>query len=141
MIPRFWRKIKYRYDIVGSICESCGSKFYPPRNFCPVCRRKSRIKEQRFNGRGKILSYTVVHDTPDEFKLNKPYVVALIELDDGPIITSQVVCGPNEVEVGMRVVKAFRKYFEDGDDGVIYYGTKFIPEDKSMESVSSNSSN
>jgi hypothetical protein len=128
MLPRFWRKIKYRYDIVGSECESCGSKFYPPRNLCPVCRRRSRIKEIDFGERGTVVSYTVVYDSPDEFKLQKPYVVALIKLDDGPLITSQVVCDPDRVEVGMRVVKAFRKYFEEGDAGIIYYGTKFVPE-------------
>ncbi|AGK60743.1 putative nucleic-acid-binding protein containing a Zn-ribbon [Archaeoglobus sulfaticallidus PM70-1] len=129
MLPRFWRKIKYRYDIVGTVCENCGSKFYPPRNFCPICRRKGKIREQTFSSKGRILSYTVVHDAPDEYKLAKPYIVALIELDDGVVLTSQVVCDPQEVHIGMRVKKAFRKYYEDGESGIIYYGTKFVPDD------------
>jgi hypothetical protein len=129
MLPRFWRKIKYRYDIVGSVCETCNTKYYPPRNFCPICRRRSSIKEEMFEGKGKVLSYTVVHDTPEEYKLEKPYIIALIELDNGPVITSQVVCSENEIRTGMRVKKAFRKYFEDGEDGIIYYGTKFVPDE------------
>jgi hypothetical protein len=128
MLPRFWRKIKYRYDVVGSYCENCGSYYYPPRNLCPACRRKSKIKEVKFSEKGKVVSYTVVHDAPEDFKMQKPYVVALIKLDKGPVITSQLVCNPEEVEIGMRVKKAFRRYSEDGEAGIIYYGTKFVPD-------------
>jgi len=125
MLPRFWRKIKYRYDLVGSYCENCGRSFYPPRNICPVCRRKSKIKEKRFGDGGTVLSYSVVHNSEDSMK--KPYVIAMIKLDDGPVITSQLVCNPEEVKTGMRVKKVFRKYGEDGESGIIYYGTKFVP--------------
>jgi hypothetical protein len=127
MLPRFWRKIKYRYDLVGSYCENCGRSFYPPRNFCPTCRRKSDIKETRFGDKGIVLSYSVIHDTIDT-KMRRPYVVALIKLDEGPVITSQLICNPEEVRTGMRVKKVFRKYGEDGESGIIYYGTKFVPD-------------
>ncbi|MEM2446812.1 MAG: zinc ribbon domain-containing protein, partial [Candidatus Bathyarchaeia archaeon] len=40
MVPRFWRKIKYRYDVVASYCENCGNYYYPQREICPKCRRK-----------------------------------------------------------------------------------------------------
>jgi hypothetical protein len=128
MLPRFWRKIRYRYEVVGSYCESCDSYYYPPRNLCPVCRRRSRIKEVQLSGKGKIVSYTVVHETPQEFKTQKPYVIALIKLDEGPLVTSQLVCEPDKIEIGMRVKRVFRKYGEDGEAGIIYYGTKFIPD-------------
>lgn len=129
MLPRFWRKIKYRYDLVGTYCENCGNYYYPPRNLCPTCRRRSSIKEVQFSGKGTVVSYTVIHDAPEEFKLQKPYVVALIKLDEGPVVTSQLVCDPEEVKIGMRVKKAFRKYGEDGEAGIIYYGTKFVPDE------------
>ncbi len=127
MLPRFWRKIKYRYDLLGNYCENCGRSFYPPRTLCPVCRRRSSIKETRFSDEGTVLSYSVVHDTgEDSTKSRKPYVVALINLDDGPTITSQVVCDPSEIRTGMKVKRVFRKYGEEGDSGIIYYGTKFV---------------
>lgn len=73
------------------------------------------------------MSYSVVHDSgEDSTKSPKPYVVALIELDGGPKITSQVVCSPNEIKTGMKVKRVFRKYGEEGDSGIIYYGTKFV---------------
>jgi uncharacterized OB-fold protein len=129
MLPRFWRKIKYRYNLVGTYCENCGTYYYPPRNLCPKCRRKSKIKEVKLSGKGKVISYSIVHDAPESFKMMKPYVVALIQLDEGPIITSQLVCKPEEVKIGMRVKAVFRKYGEEGESGIIYYGTKFAPDE------------
>lgn len=130
MLPRFWRKIKYRYNLTGTKCENCGRVFYPPRNLCPECRRKSSITEIELGDRGTVLSFSVVHDTPENLKLEKPYVVGLIKLDSGVVVTSQIVCDPSEVRIGMRVRAAFRKYGEDGEDGIIYYGTKFVPEEE-----------
>ncbi len=127
MLPRFWRKIRYRYDLIGTRCNTCGRHYYPPRNFCPVCRRRSNIEEVQLSGYGRVLSYSVVHDAPVSLKMEKPYVVALIRLDEGPIITSQLACEPEEVQDGMRVRAVFRKYGEDGEEGIIYYGTKFAP--------------
>ncbi len=127
VLPRFWRKIKYRYNLIGTRCENCGRVFYPPRNLCPECRRKSSIKEVELGDSGTVLSFSVVHDTPENLKLEKPYVVGLIRLDSGVVVTSQIVCDPEDVKIGMRVRATFRKYGEDGEDGIIYYGTKFVP--------------
>ncbi len=127
MLPRFWRKIKYRYNLIGTFCENCGEYYYPPRNLCPKCRRKGSVKEVALGDEGVVISYTVVHDAPEDFKLQKPYVVGLIKLDCGAVVTGQICCDPAEVEIGMRVRAAFRKYSEDGEDGIIYYGTKFVP--------------
>ncbi|WP_202318564.1 Zn-ribbon domain-containing OB-fold protein [Archaeoglobus neptunius] len=120
MVPRFWRKIKYRYDLVGSYCENCGNHFYPPRNFCPVCRRRGAVRETELPDEGTVLSYTVIRD-------GEPCVVALIELKNGSKLVSQLACSPEEVRTGMRVRKVFRRYGEDGEEGIIHYGTKFVP--------------
>lgn len=120
MVPRSWRKIKYRYDLRGSYCENCGNYHYPPRNFCPTCRRKGKLREGIFPDEGRVLSFTVVRE-------KEPIVVALIELDNGARILSQLSCEPEEVRIGMRVRKAFRRYGEEGEDGIINYGTKFVP--------------
>ncbi len=128
MLPRFWRKIKQRYNLIATKCENCGTYYYPPRNLCPKCRRKSKMVEVRLSGKGEVLSYSVVHDVPENMKEQKPYVVALIKLDEGPVITSQLVCEPREVRRGMKVKAAFRRCGEEGEAGIIYYCTKFIPE-------------
>ncbi len=128
MLPRFWRKIKYRYNLIGTKCENCGTYYYPPRNFCTKCRRKSKIVEVKFSGRGEVVSYSVVHEVPENMKEQKPYVIALVKLEEGPMITAQLVCRPEEVRVGMKVKAAFRKCGEEGESGIIYYCTKFVPE-------------
>ncbi|MCK4438533.1 OB-fold domain-containing protein, partial [Candidatus Bathyarchaeota archaeon] len=62
------------------------------------------------------------------FEKYKPYVVALIELEDGMRLLSQVVdVDPEEVQKGMRVEAVFRRVKEDGKAGIIQYGYKFRP--------------
>ncbi len=127
MLPKFWRKIRFRYCLIGSYCENCGNYYYPPRNLCPKCRRKGKIKEVQFNGYGRVLTWSVVHDAVESFWESKPYVVALIELDEGARIVAPLDCDPNKIEEGMRVKAVFKKFGEDGDEGIIHYGTKFVP--------------
>ena len=53
-------------------------------------------------------------------------MLAIVELDDGPRLTTQIVdCDPAEVNIGDVVELAFRRIGQDNDDGVIYYGFKF----------------
>ncbi|MFQ6063159.1 MAG: Zn-ribbon domain-containing OB-fold protein [Methanosarcinales archaeon] len=127
-VPRFWREISNRYNLIGNYCESCGSYYFPPRNLCPTCRRDSKIKPYKFKGKGEVVTYTIIHTTSEQFKKQTPYVLAIIRLEEGTNITSQVVCDPNEIYIGMKVKSVFRKLGEDGDKGIIYYGTKFVPD-------------
>lgn len=126
-VARFWRKIPQRYNLIGTRCESCGRHYFPPRSFCPDCRRGGKIVEYRFPGTGKIVTYTVIRAASEQFENTTPYVLAIIQLDEGPRLTSQVVAKPGEVAVGTRVRSVFRRIMADGDSGVIHYGTKFVP--------------
>lgn len=129
-IPRFWREIPSRYNLIGSKCGNCGALDFPPRVVCARCGRKSvgKMERLRLSGRGKVLTYTVIHDAPKNFDLMKPYVLAIVELDEGVRLTSQVIdVEPNEVKIGMPVEVAFRKLGEEGEAGVIHYGYKFRP--------------
>ncbi len=129
-IPRFWREIPSRYNLIGTKCGSCGTVDFPPRTICPTCGRRSIGKMQRIRlkGRGKIVTYTVVHDAPTQLEMQKPYVVAIIEMDEGARITSQVIdVDPNEVKIGMPVQATFRRLGQEGEAGVIHYGYKFRP--------------
>ena len=86
------------------------------------------MERMKLGGRGKIVTYTIVHDAPKAFDMMKPYVLAIIELDEGARLTSQVIdVEPDQVKIGMRVESAFRKLGEEGEAGVIHYGYKFRP--------------
>ena len=129
-IPRFWREIPSRYNLIGTKCGSCGKVDFPPRAICPMCGRKSLGKMERFRlrGAGKVVTFTVIHEAPAQFEMQKPYVVAIVEMDEGVRITSQIIdVDPSEVKIGMRVQTAFRKLGEEGDAGIIHYGYKFRP--------------
>ena len=127
-VPRFWRNIKHRYNLLGTHCRNCDQYYFPPRILCPTCRRSGTVKEYRFKGTGEVVTYTVVRSTTDNFDWQVPYVLAVVKLDEGTHLTSQIVCEPDEVHLGMRVKSAFRKIGEEGAKGMIYYGTKFVPE-------------
>jgi uncharacterized OB-fold protein len=90
----------------------------------------------KLNGSGKVLSYTIIHDGPEEFKNQVPYTLALIELDEGARITAQVVDKTTDegedqdkkttrIDIGSKVNCVFRKISEDGKSGTIHYGYKF----------------
>jgi uncharacterized OB-fold protein len=129
-VPRFWRSIGSRYNLEGTRCNECGEYFYPPRNFCVNCRRSGQIEPYNFKGTGEIVSYTLIHTAAEGFENQAPYTLAIIQLDEGPRLTSQIVVGdPEKIHIGMRVRSVFRKLGEDGDRGMIYYGTKFVPAD------------
>jgi uncharacterized OB-fold protein len=129
-VPRFWREIPQRYNLIGNQCGACNKIYFPPRESCPYCRRKSmgNMKELKLKGEGEILTYSIIYNAPEHFEGQTPYPIAIIKLDEGPKVTAQIVdCDLDEIKIGMRVKSTFRKISEDGYIGAIYYGFKFKP--------------
>ncbi len=125
-LPMHWRLIPQRYNLLGSKCETCSTHFFPQRQVCPNCRRKGKLSEVAYSGRGKIFSYTVVHAAPRGFEFKKPYVLAIVELEEGPKVTTQIVdCNPGEIEIGTPVKLVFRLIEARGKEDIIKYGYKF----------------
>ena len=129
-VSAHWRRYSQRYGLVGSKCETCDTYYFPPREICPKCRRKGKMVEHVFSGKGKIESYTVVYSPPEELEGQAPYALAIIKLDEGPMLTAQIVDVPfEEIHIGMPVKVLFRRISEDGDSGLIHYGYKFTKDD------------
>jgi len=129
-VPRFWREIPQRYNLIGNQCEVCKKVYFPPRESCPYCRRKSigKMKDLKFSGKGIVVTYTIIHEAPENFEGQVPYPIAIIQLEEGPKLTAQIVdCKLEDVKIGMKVKSTFRKIQEDGYIGAIYYGYKFKP--------------
>lgn len=125
-IIRTWRHIPQRYNLIGTKCTTCGKVYFPPRVICPECRRNGKLENIQFKGTGKIHSFSIVRTPIDDFKTIAPYPVAIIELDEGAKVTSQIVDADiDNIEIGDPVEMVFRKIREDGEDGVISYGFKF----------------
>ena len=126
-ISRNWRLQKQRYGLVGEVCEHCGSKIFPPRDVCPECAEEAKTLYQ-FSGKGEVYSYTTVYDAPEGYEEQAPYTVAIVKLDEGPLVTAQLTDIDNgQVQIGQRVEMVTRKLREDGERGMLVYGYKFRP--------------
>ena len=144
-VPRFWREMPVRYNLIGSHCTGCDMYHSPPRAMCSGCHRESlgKMEEHQFAGTGQIVANTVVYQPQQGYEMHGPYPMAMIEMDEGARITAQIVdVAPELVKRGMRVEAVFRKLGEDSESGIIYYGTKFTPveepepeEEESADSV------
>ncbi len=126
-VSSHWRVRQQRYGLVGEVCPNCDHKIFPPRDICPECGQDART-HFHFSGRGKLYSFTTLYDAPTGHEEQAPYTVALVELEEGPLVTAQITdLGEDELEIGMPVEMVTRKLRSEGERGIIVYGYKFRP--------------
>ena len=90
-------------------CSSCPAVIWYPRGFCPRCGSTATDWIEA-SGRGTVYSYTVVRRSFGAFASLTPYVIAYIELAEGPRILSNVIgVSPDEVAIGLPVELAVEK--------------------------------
>jgi len=97
-------------------CQTCGFWVHPPVGICPNCLSR-KLAPQATSGTGTLFSYTVNHQVADK-RVETPYIIALIELDEQPnlrLLGNLVNCAEENVTVGMPV----RVTFEQHDDTFI----------------------
>ena len=91
-------------------CEDCQAVIWYPRPFCPACG-SLRVTWFEASGRGTVYSFTVnrrgTADLP-EYRQVGPYVLAYVELEEGPrVMTNIVDCDPDSVRIGQPVAVVF----------------------------------
>ena len=80
------------------------------------------------SGRGEVYSFSTMYNAPQGFEEQKPYTIALVKLDEGPMVTAQLTdVDSGDVRIGLRVEMVTRKLREESDEGQIIYGYKFRP--------------
>lgn len=90
-------------------CGACGAVQHPAESFCYACGGTD-IAWRPSGGEGEIYSFIVVHQLYHKaFKDHLPYVVAIIQLDDGPRILGAMLELDGAPEIGARVRPAFRR--------------------------------
>ena len=127
-IPRHWRLRKQRYGLMGEVCPHCEAKLFPPRDVCPECGKEAKTLFQ-FSGRGEVYSYTTIYEPPAGFEEQAPYTVAIVKLEEGPLVTAQLTdLEGRNIEICAPVEMVTRKLRSDGDErGLLVYGYKFRP--------------
>jgi hypothetical protein len=79
-----------------------------------------------FAGTGELLSFTVVQEAPEGYEEQAPYVIGLVQLDEGARVTAQITdVGGEPLAIGDRVEMVTRRLTTEGKRGMIVYGYKF----------------
>jgi uncharacterized OB-fold protein len=105
---RGWWEALARHELYVQRCRDCGTKRLPPRALCPACL-SGAIEWVRASGRGTVYSFTVTHQNQAPgFREELPYVLAIVELAEGPrLMTNLVECAPDAVRIGQPVEVVF----------------------------------
>ncbi len=124
---RVAREFPNRYRLEATRCADCGEVVFPARLVCPSCRGRN-FTPLALRPEGKVVTFTVIHVPPAAFRNEAPYVLAVVELEQGARLTCQIAdVEPDKVTTGMPVRLEFRRIQEDGEAGVIAYGHKAVP--------------
>jgi len=89
-------------------CATCSRYVFYPRSVCPHCL-SDRLEWQTASGRGRLYSYTIVRRAMNPaFAADVPYVFAIVELKEGPRVTTNLInCAPEYARVDMPVKAAY----------------------------------
>jgi len=111
-------------------CNCCAHMWHPPLPICPECHARD-YKWVPVSGRGVIYSFSVVHHAAHVAMTDRvPYVVALVTLEEGPRLVSNLLhCTPEQISIGMKVTVAF----EEIADGIV------LPQFQPAEAASASS--
>jgi uncharacterized protein len=105
----FWDHCK-SHELCMQFCENCSDWIWYPKAWCPSCGKRDSIKWKKLSGKGKIYSYTIIRQVIDNspaFQADLPFLIGLIELEEGLRIYSNV--DGREAIIG----DAVEVYFED----------------------------
>ena len=76
---------------------------------------------------GKIVTYTQLHEPLPGFEAQAPFYLAVVELENGARVLTQIVDSPDEsIKSGAKVRATIRRAMVDGESGQIIYGYKFL---------------
>jgi len=82
-------------------CSKCEWKDFHQAELCPRCH--SKIVKSSSTGVGKVATFTVIRYPPKGFEGEAPYIVALIDIENGPRVIGRIAASPDEIEVGSKV--------------------------------------
>ena len=105
-IEQFYRHLAQGKLMAGK-CTRCGKIHLPPRPLCDKCYSQ-QFTWMEIQGKGKLLTYSIIHIAPQQFQQLAPYAVGIIELENGlklpGIITGAT---PEQLHIGMPLTIDF----------------------------------
>ena len=103
----FWEAAK-RHELMIPRCQKCDKFFFYPREECPRCFSQD-LGWATVSGKGRLHTYTIVHQVANAaFRDDAPHVYAVIQLDEGPrMISNMVECSHEDLQVDMPVTAVY----------------------------------
>lgn len=102
----FWEATS-RNELLLQRCTACETVIWYPRGICPNCMSSELVSFQA-SGRGTVYSYTISRKGDGEFRAASPFVLAYVELKEGPrILTNVVDVDLDAIAIGMPVTAVF----------------------------------
>jgi len=121
----YWDAAKSRVLRV-QYCDDCRTHYFYPRPLCPSCLSRN-VRWVDCKGTGRLHTFVVNHRAPRKFPIAGPFVIGIVELDEGPRLFTQIVevtPDPAHVRCDMPV----EVVFEDITDEITL--PKFRPREK-----------
>jgi len=87
-------------------CEACGAIIWYPRSFCPQCGT-NKVRWIEATGDGRVYSFTVVRKGAGAYAASVPYVVAYVELAEGPRVLTNIVGDPADIRIDAPVTAVY----------------------------------
>ena len=111
----YWKKAQ-QGELWLRRCDDCEIAYFYPRDICPHCFSRNTSWVQS-SGKGTLHAFAIVHRAPHPaFKADAPYVTALVELDEGVRIPTNLVevePEPAQIRVGMAVEAVFEQITDE----------------------------
>ena len=103
-----------RHELLIQQCAACGHRWHPPLPVCPECH-SADVAWTPVSGRGRVYTYTTVYHATHAAMADKvPYIAALVELDEGPrVLTNLRNCTEADVQIGMPVAVLFEELTDE----------------------------
>jgi len=104
----YWEAAR-RHELTIQRCRACGQWVFYPRASCPHCL-SADLEWRRTSGRGTLHTFTVAYRGQKDFPLGSPYVIAIVELEEGARLMSNLVgvpADPKAIRIGMPVEVVF----------------------------------
>ena len=102
-IESFYKFVE-KGKLVGAKCKKCSTLIVPPRPMCPKCFSKD-LDWKELPKQGKLLTFTVIHVSPEKFQQLTPYAVGIIELEKGARLPGILKnTDLDKIKVGMDLV-------------------------------------
>lgn len=104
----------------GTKCKKCGTLFFPPRAECVKCMSEE-MDWVDMSGKGKLVTYTVIHAAPTGFENSVPYTIGVVDLaEGGRLLAWMDGIKEDEIKIGMDL-KVVPQMLEDVEEEILVY--------------------